>query len=69
MEKLKEWTYSKWDHRKPKTRENYNITPEMRASYIGLSKKGYELEFNKKDIFIMEKFIEKNQTVGQMYPL
>jgi len=41
----------------------------MRAPYIGLSKKGYELEFNKKDIFIMEKFIEKRSDYGTNVPI
>ena len=62
-------TYSKWDHRKPKMREDYNVTPEMRAPYIGFSKTGYELEFNKKDIFIMEKFIEKRPDCGTNLPV
>ena len=69
MEKLKEWTYSKWDYSKPKTREDYNVTPEMRASYLGFSKTEYELEFNKKDIFIMGKFIEKRHDFGTNVPV
>jgi hypothetical protein len=36
-------TYGKWDHSKPKTREDFNVTPEMLAHYIGLSKRRYEL--------------------------
>jgi hypothetical protein len=50
-------TYGMWDHSKPKTREDYNVTPEMFAPYIGLSKRGYELEFDIAQIFEMEKYI------------
>jgi len=50
-------TYGKWDHSKPKTREDYNVTPEMLAPYIGLSKRGYEREFDIAQIFDMEKYI------------
>jgi hypothetical protein len=49
-------TYGKWDHTKPKTREDYNV-PEMLAPYIGLRRTGYELEFKIKNIFDMEKYI------------
>jgi hypothetical protein len=47
-------TYGKWDHSKPKTREDCNVTPEMLAPYIGLIKRGYELEFDIAQIFGME---------------
>jgi len=50
-------TYGMWDHSQPKTREDYNVTPEMLAPYIGLSRRGYELEFKIKDIFDIEKYI------------
>ena len=50
-------TYGMWDQSAPKTREDYNVTPEMLAPYIGLSKKGCELNFNKEFIFDMEKYI------------
>lgn len=41
----------------------------MRATSIGFIKTGYELEFNKKDIFIMEKFIEKRPDCGTNVPV
>jgi len=50
-------TYGKWDHSKPKTREDYNVTPDMLAPYVGLSRRGYELEFDIAQIFGMEKYI------------
>jgi hypothetical protein len=53
-------TYGKWDHSKPKTREDYNVTPEMPAPYIGLRKRGYELKLSKEFIYNLEQFISKS---------
>ena len=53
-------TYGMWDHSTPKTRENYNVTPEMLAPYISLSRKGYELNFNKEFIFEVEQYIREH---------
>jgi len=50
-------TYGMWGHSKPKTREDYYVTPEMLAPYIGLSRTGYELEFDIAQIFEMKKYI------------
>ena len=46
----------------PKTREDYNVTPEMLAPYIGLSRRGYKLDFKIKDLFDMETYIIDHQT-------
>ena len=53
-------TYGKWDHSKPKIREDYNVTPEMLAPYIGLRKRGYELKLSKEFIYNLEQFISKS---------
>jgi hypothetical protein len=55
-------TYGKYDHSKPKCREDYNLLPEQLIPYLGITKHGIELGLNIDDVVYIAGIVKRDDS-------